>query len=135
MRNWREDRGGPFRYPEPGRTVLDGIRSRIRLPRPGWLKHRNSRPVEGALRNFAAPIETDGSRVPIQTERDVPDPAPSRGDAVGLDMGIVRFAAGSDGTFPALPPGAPAETGRLLERKRSIRKVAAGKFRSAKESR
>ncbi|MDR2612585.1 MAG: hypothetical protein LBG06_07110 [Deltaproteobacteria bacterium] len=113
----RKGRGDPFRYPEPGRTVLDGARPRIRLPRPGCLKCLNSRPVAGALRDVTVPIETGGSLVSIETEGDVPDPGPPRVDAIGLDMGIAFYTAGSDGASPGLPPGAPAGMDRSAPRK------------------
>ena len=35
----------------------------------------------------------------IQTEREVPQPVPTATTAIGIDMGIARFASMSDGTY------------------------------------
>src|SRR5690625_5588445 len=39
--------------------------------------------------------------VSIQTEREVEQPVPQAATAVGIDMGVIRFATLSDGTFYA----------------------------------
>ncbi|NMG15137.1 RNA-guided endonuclease InsQ/TnpB family protein [Aromatoleum bremense] len=89
-----------FRYPDPKQIKLDQADSRIFLPKLGWLRYRNSRDVQGTVKNVT--VSSSGGKwyVSIQTEREVEQPIP-QGGAVGIDMGIVRFATLSDGTFYA----------------------------------
>jgi putative transposase len=58
-----------FRYPEPKQFKLDQDNSRIFLPKLGWLRYRKSRNI------------------------------PQATSAIGIDVGIINFAAFSDGDF------------------------------------
>lgn len=84
-----------FRYPQG--VKLEQGNSRIFLPKLGWIRYRNSRHVLGAVKN--ATVSQSGGKwfVSIQTEREVDQPLP-HGEAVGIDMGIARFATLSDGS-------------------------------------
>ena len=84
-----------FRYPQG--IKLDQGNSRIFLPKLGWLRYRNSRDVLGDVKN--ATVSHSGGKwfVSIQTECEVDPPLPN-GAAVGIDMGIARFATLSDGS-------------------------------------
>ncbi len=70
------------------------------LPKLGWLRYRNSRPVLGELRNVTVSLSAGKWHVSIQTRREVETPLP-QGRAVGIDLGIARFATLSDGTVYA----------------------------------
>jgi transposase len=61
---------------------------------------RNSRQVLGAVKNVTVSLSGGKWFVSIQTEREVEQPLP-RGGAVGIDLGVARFARLSDGTFYA----------------------------------
>ena len=89
-----------FRYPDPKQIKLDQANSRLFLPKLGWLRYRNSRDVLGEVKNVT--VSQSGGKwiVSIQTEREVELPIP-QGGAVGVDMGIARFATLSDGTYYA----------------------------------
>lgn len=89
-----------FRYPDPKQIKLDQGNSRISLPKLGWLRYRNSRKVLGEVKNVTVSASGGKWFVSIQTEREVEQPIPN-GGAVGIDMGIARFATLSDGTFYA----------------------------------
>jgi putative transposase len=89
-----------FRYPDPKQIKLDQANSRIFLPKLGWLRYRNSRKVLGEVKNVTVSASGGKWFVSIQTEREVEQPIPN-GGAVGIDMGIARFATLSDGTFYA----------------------------------
>jgi putative transposase len=89
-----------FRYPDPKQIKLDQANSRIFLPKLGWLRYRNSREALGAVKNVTVSQCCGKWFVSIQTEREVEQPFP-QGDAVGIDLGIARFATLSDGTFYA----------------------------------
>ena len=85
-----------FRYPQG--VKLDQGNSRVFLPKLGWLRYRNSRDVLGEVRS--ATVSQSGGKwfVSILTERTVDKPIP-QGGAVGIDVGIARFATLSDGSF------------------------------------
>jgi len=85
-----------FRYPQG--IKLDQGNSRIFLPKLGWLRYRNSRDLLGEVKNVTVNQSCGKWYVSIQTEREVAQPIP-QGDAVGIDMGVARFATLSDGRF------------------------------------
>jgi putative transposase len=91
--------GDSFRFPQGFR--LDQTNSRIFLPKLGWLRYRNSREVLGVVKNVTVRHRIGKWRVSIQTEREV-EPPVRQGNAVGIDLGVVRFATLSDGTV--IPP-------------------------------
>lgn len=88
-----------FRYPQG--FELDHERSRIKLPKLGWVKYINSREVLGHISNVTVSLYAGRWRVAIQTEREVPQPISPGTSAVGVDLGVVNFAAFSDGSFLA----------------------------------
>ncbi|KAH0436569.1 RNA-guided endonuclease InsQ/TnpB family protein [Paraburkholderia fungorum] len=90
-----------FRYPDAKQIKLDQDNSRIFLPKLGWLRYRNSRHVLGTVRNVT--VSGSGGKwfVSIQTAREVDAPVPQATSAVGIDVGISRFATMSAGTYLA----------------------------------
>jgi len=97
----RKGSGDSFRYPEPKQINLDQDNSRILLPKLGWLRYRNSREVLGEVRN--ATVSQSGGKwfVSIQTEREIEQPLPTATSAIGIDVGIARFATMSDENYIA----------------------------------
>ena len=89
-----------FRYPDPKQIKLDQANNRLFLPKLGWLRYRNSRDVLGRVKNITVSLSCGKWYVAIQTEREVEQPIP-QGDAVGIDVGVARFATLSDGRFYA----------------------------------
>ena len=92
----KKGRGDGFRFPDPKQIKLDQANSRIFLPKLGWVRYRNSREVLGALKNVTVSLSAGKSFISIQTAREVEKPV-AKGEAVGIDLGIVRFATLSDG--------------------------------------
>ena len=103
-----------FRYPDPKQIRLDEGNGRLFLPKLGWLRYRKSRDVQRAVRNVTISQRCNKWFVSIQAEREVEGPVVSQpgseasarmavgtapGTAVGIDLGVVRFATLSDGTF------------------------------------
>lgn len=86
-----------LRYPDPKQIKLDQANSRIFLPKLGWLRYRNSRAALGTVKNVTVSLSCGKWFVSIQTEREVEQPIP-QDDAVGIDMGVARFATLSNGT-------------------------------------
>jgi putative transposase len=97
----KKGQGDSFRYPDPKQVKLDQDNSRIFLPKLGWLRYRNSREVLGAVKQVTVSASGGKWYVSIQTERDVDQPLPQVTSAVGIDMGITRFATMSDGNYLA----------------------------------
>jgi putative transposase len=91
--------GDRFRFPQGFK--LDQANSRVFLPKLGWIHYRNSREVLGTVRNVTVSNRNGKWFVSIQTAREV-EPPVAQGDAVGIDMGVVRFATLSDRTV--VPP-------------------------------
>lgn len=87
-----------FRYPDKKQIKLDPGNARIFLPKLGWLRYRKSRDVLGTLKNATVSFRSGKWFVSIQTEREVERPLPTSTSAVGIDVGIARFATLSDGS-------------------------------------
>ena len=87
--------GDSFRYPQG--CKLEQGNSRIFLPKVGWLRYRNSRPILGKVCNVT--VSQSGGKwfASVQTRRQVEAPRPT-GGIIGIDLGIARFATLSDGT-------------------------------------
>jgi len=96
----KKDQSDSFRYPDPKQIKLDQANGRIFLPKLGWLRYRNSRDVLGEVKQVTVSASGGKWFVSIQTAREMEQPIPN-GGAVGIDMGIARFATLSDGTFHA----------------------------------
>jgi len=93
----KRGRSDSFRYSGLDEIHLDQANSRILLPQLGWLRYRSSRTVLGRVRNVTVISSGTDWFVSILTEREVDRPI-ARGPAVGVDMGVIRFATLSDGT-------------------------------------
>lgn len=65
------------------------------------MKYRNSREVEGQVKNVTITRQHGQYRLPIQTERDVETPSHPSSMAVSIDLGIVNFASLSGGMVVA----------------------------------
>jgi putative transposase len=86
-----------FRFPQGFK--IDQPNSRIFLPKLGWMRYRNSRDILGTPKNIT--ISQSGGKwfASIQTERELEQPVPTATSAIGIDVGIARFVAMSDGKF------------------------------------
>ncbi len=97
----KKGQGDSFRYPDAKQFKIDAGNSRVFLPKLGWIRYRNSRELLGTAKNITVSGVGGKWFVSIQTEREVEQPRPASTSAVGIDMGIARFATLSDGTFYA----------------------------------
>ncbi len=89
-----------FRYPDAKQIRLDRENGRISLPKLGYIRYRNSRTVPGEVRSATVSLRAGKWYVSILTKREVEQPVP-QGPAVGIDVGVARFATLSDGAFIA----------------------------------
>ena len=97
----RKSNGGSFRYPDSQQFELDQAGSRIFLPKLGWVRYRNSRKVIGELCNVTVSKQGGKWFISIQTEREVEKPVTAAKSAIGIDVGIARFATMSDRNYIA----------------------------------
>lgn len=85
-----------IRFPAAKQIVLDQVNGRLKLPKIGWLRLRQSRAVKGEIRN--ATVTREGSRwfVSIQTRTPACLPAAGLVPTLGIDLGVTAFAATSE---------------------------------------
>ncbi len=109
-----------FRYPDPAQFRLEQENNRIFLPKLGWVRYRKSRNVIGDLRNVT--ISSNGKKwfMSIQTEREVAKSKPAATTAVGIDVGISRFACFSDGNYIAPINSFKKQQRRLVKHQRRL---------------
>jgi putative transposase len=90
-----------FRFPDGKQFTVDQPNRRIKLPKLGWIRTRNSRDILGTAKNIT--VSSNGGKwfVSIQTEREVEAPITKSTSSIGIDVGIARFATMSDGSFVA----------------------------------
>ena len=93
----RKGQGDSFRFPQGFKVEQQN--SRIFLPKLGWLRYRNSRDILGEACNVTVSSRQGKWFVSVQTEQEVEVPVTQATSAIGIDVGIVRFATMSDETF------------------------------------
>lgn len=91
--------GMSFRFPDSKQFTLDEANARLKLPKLGWVRYRKSRDVRGVPRAITLSCTGDRWFASLQTQREVDQPVHPCSCAVGIDMGVVRFATLSDGSF------------------------------------
>ena len=120
----RKGSGERFRYPDAKQFVIDQPNSRIKLPKLGWMRYRNSRDILGVAKNITISQSCGKWYASIQTEREIEQPIPVATTAIGIDVGIARFATLSDGSFIAPLNSFRAHQQRLARyQRRMSRKV------------
>jgi putative transposase len=92
----RKGLGDSFLFPDRNQISVDTGNGRIKVPKLGWLRYRKSRDVPGEVRSATVSLRAGKWYVSILTRREVERSVP-HGPAVGVDVGIARFAAFSDG--------------------------------------
>jgi transposase len=97
-----------FRYPQGFK--IEG--NRLFLPKIGWVRFYKSRNIEGIPKNITVSKKGEHWFVSIQVEKECEPIHQKVEKVVGVDMGIVRFATLSDGSYLE-----PLNSFRKLERK------------------
>ena len=90
-------RGRPIGIHFPQKFRING--SSIYLPKIGWVGFRKSREIAGTPKNLTVSCQGDRWYIGIQTELEIDEPVHTSNSAVGIDLGVARFAALSDGSF------------------------------------
>ncbi|CAB3773377.1 IS200/IS605 family transposase ISAba30 [Paraburkholderia humisilvae] len=96
----RKGAGDSFLFPDKNQISVDAGNGRIKVPKLGWLRYRKSRDVPGEVRSATVSLRAGKWHVSILTKREAGQPVP-RGPAIGIDVGVARFATMSDGSFIA----------------------------------
>ena len=96
----KKGRTDSFRYPDPKQIRLDQPNDRIFLPKLGWVRYRNSRAVEGGIRNVTVSLSGGRWFVSISTLREVEQPLHPSISMVGIDVGVASLATLSNGEQP-----------------------------------
>ncbi|WP_429500853.1 RNA-guided endonuclease InsQ/TnpB family protein (plasmid) [Robbsia andropogonis] len=96
----RRGLGDSFLFPDKNQIEVDSGNGRIKVPKLGWLRYRKSRAVLGEVRSATVSLQAGKWYVSILTKREVRQPLP-HGTAVGIDVGVARFATLSDGSYVA----------------------------------
>jgi putative transposase len=119
-----------IRFPQG--FAIDG--AGVYLPKVGWIGFRKSRAIEGVPKNVTVSFDGQDWYVTIQTEREIVEPVHASASAVGIDLGVVRFAALSDGTFVSGANAFKNQQKRLafLQRRMSRKRKFSANWRKAK---
>lgn len=115
-----------FRYPIGIKAeILSSGWGQVWLPKIGWVRYRASRAIEGRIAQ--ATIVREGAHwfVSIQTEREAMVPE-RREAAVGIDLGVARFATLSDGTVFNSPHAFRRQAPRLARIQRQLARKQRG---------
>ena len=126
----RKGKDSGFRWSGRQHAELDQMNSRMKLPKLGWVRYRNSRRVEGEVINVAIRRVGGKWQMSVGTEREVAEPT-RRGlqRRVGLDLGIACHTATSDGCMFAGPNALIAEAAKLRRAQRKLARRKKGSNR------
>jgi len=89
-------RSDSFYYAKSNDIRIDQANSRLVLSKLGWIRYRNSREMLGRIVSVTISVAAERWFVSFLTGREVA-PQIAQGPAVGIDMGVVRFATLSNG--------------------------------------
>ena len=118
-----------FRF--PGREVetrrLNSKWSAVRLPKIGWVKFRDTRPIRGTIKNATITGGADGWHIAFACE--ITHEAPQNfGPAVGIDRGVAITLALSTGEMLSMP----ASLVRIETARRQAQRVLSRRKRGSK---
>jgi putative transposase len=122
-----------FRF--QGREVevrkLSGKWSAVRLPKIGWVKFRDTRPLRGALKNATVTLDALGWRVSFACEIEHVAPA-NICPSVGIDRGVANTLTLSNGERLSLPRSLETLERRQRAAQRTASRRKRGSIRRAK---
>jgi putative transposase len=131
---WRSARrwAPSFRFPEGSQMEvekLNGRKSRVKLPKLGWVKFRASRCLDGeTIRSATLSREGKHWYVSFSVDDGITTPAEhaSPGTAVGVDRGVVVAVATSAGHLFDQVFSTPGERRRAVRLQRKLSRAAKG---------
>jgi IS605 OrfB family transposase len=108
------------KYPQG--FMLDENNRVIRLPKLGWVKYRNSRPIEGEIKNVTVSRRNGRYWLSIQTQRTIEKPVHPSTTMIGVDLGVKRLLTCSDGNHEA-PIQYPQLSKKLIIAQRKLSRM------------
>ena len=105
---------------------LNGKWSRVRLPKIGWVKFRDTRPMRGVCKNATVSLDALGWHISFACETEHVAPV-NICPSVGIDRGVANTLALSNGELLSLP----ASLALIDRRKRKAQKALARKKRGS----
>ncbi len=93
----KREKHSSFRFPEPKQITLEN--RRIKLPKLGWIGFHKSQSIKGCIKNATVSRKGKHWFVSIQVEQDLDVHQHTQKTAIGIDVGIKKFAAFSDDTY------------------------------------
>jgi len=119
-----------FRYPQ-GIKVRD---DEAFLPKVGWVKFFKSREIEGVIKNATVSKKGGHWFVSVQTEREVKKECHPSRSAIGVDLGVKKFATLSDGRIYQAKNSFKQKAQRLakLQQRLSKKKRGSNNFKKLK---
>ena len=109
----KRGRDDTLRFPQG----VEIVGNRVHLPKLGWVKFFQSRPIPGVLKNTTVSRHGRHWFVSFQTEQVVADPPPQDpADCIAGDLGVKHFLVLSDGTIDDAPRAAYAHLRQQIPR-------------------
>jgi putative transposase len=90
------NRYNSFTYPQGGYALSE---KRVTLSKIGSIKIKLHRPIEGSIKTCTIKYDAGQWYAVFSCEVEQPEPLPVSSEEVGIDLGLLHFAALSDGTF------------------------------------
>jgi len=85
-----------FTYPQGGYSLSE---QHVTFSKIGTIKIKLHRPIEGKIKTCTIKYEAGQWYCVFSCECEVPEPLPTSAEEIGIDLGLLHFAALSDGTF------------------------------------
>lgn len=79
-----------FRFPAPSQFKIEN--KRIKLPKIGWIGFHKSQEMIGEIKNVTLSHRSGHWYMAVNVVLEVDDPAPANDAAVGIDVGVAKFA-------------------------------------------
>ena len=120
-----------FRYPQF--VKMDAEKHRVYLPKIGWVKYKGHRPIEGTIKQATVSYKAGHWYVSIMVEYEpIPKIHPFPNNHVGLDMGVVKTIATSNGVSYRLPKTIQEIESKIKTTQRKIARCVKGSNRRNK---
>jgi putative transposase len=128
-----EGRYDSFTFKDPNRGFsLKGDRT-LRLSGIGDVRIKKHRPIEGKIKRLTVHRDGTGCWFACFSVEVEPAPLPESSDAIGIDVGIEKFAVLSDGTRIENPRFLKQDDGRLRKVQRQLSESPKGSERRRKK--
>lgn len=129
--SYRKRRDGDrFRFPDPKQFRFE--EERIFLPKAGWVRWVQHRPLRGTPKNVTISEDAGCWYAAVQVEVEVAEPAPITAPAVGIDLGVTKPLVLSTGNLVYLPRTGETERRRLAALHRKVARKRKGSKNRAK---